>query len=198
MAGEQVTQSLDAMIAQMFKVARLSLQSGNSNATPEQRSASRALLKCHTDLLECRAAHVQASEERQQARLDRRRAVADATTFSVPTDFLSTALRKVGRPTAEDKVAQAAQEQKQQAKLLEQQARKLRDTAKDAKEKASVAFELAAADFLVQFPKQFPHAQKLTVTTEELQPGLEARIKSPFIDTPMPAAQPRPPGPGPR
>lgn len=194
MAGEQVTQSLDAMIAQMFKVARLSLQSGNSNATPEQRSASRTLLRCHTDVEECKAAYAQARKDREQARLGRRRAVADANTFPVPTDFLSTALRKVGRPTAQDRAAHVAQERKRQAKAQEEQARKLRETAREAKGKAEVAFKLAAADFLVQFPKHFPPAQKHTVATEELQPGLEARIKSPFIDAPMPAAQPRPPG----
>ncbi len=171
MAGEQAAQSLDAMIAQMFKVARLSLQSGNSNATPEQRSASRALLKCHTDLLECRAAHVQASEERQQARLARRRAVADANTFPVPADFLSTALRKVGRPTAKDRAAQVVQEQKQQARLQEQQARALREQTREAKDKAGVAFELATADFLTQFPHQFPTAKptaKLAPTRDML------------------------------
>jgi len=198
MAGEQVAQSLDAMIAQMFKVARLSLQSSSSNATPEQRSAARTLLRCHTDLEERQATYAQAKKGREQARLDRRRAVADANTFPVPTDFLSTALRKVGRPTAQDRAAQVAQEQKRQAKAQEEQARKLRETAREAKNQSVVAFELAKADFLVQFPKHFPPAQKLTVTTEELQPGLEARINSPFIDAPMPAAQPRPPGPGPR
>ncbi|WVL63575.1 hypothetical protein VDQ57_013865 [Xanthomonas campestris pv. campestris] len=156
MAGDQAAKNLEEMIEQMFKVARRALQSGNSNATPEQRSASRALIKCHTDLLECRAAHVQASEERQQARLARRRAVADANTFPVPTDFLSTALRKVGLPTAEDRAAQAAQEQKQQAKLQEQQARKVRDQTREAKNKAGVAFELAQVDFWTHFPEQFP------------------------------------------
>ncbi|MBB4129485.1 MobQ family relaxase [Xanthomonas sp. 3075] len=198
MAVEQTAKNLDEMIALMFKVARLSLQSGNSSATPEQRSASRALLKSHTDLLECRAAHVQASEERQQARLARRRAVADANTSPVPADFLSTALRKVGRPTAEDKAAQAAQEQKRQAKAQEQQARKLRDTTREAKNQAGVAFELAQADFLTHFPKHFPSTQEPKVPAVEQKPALEARIKSPFIDAPIPTAQPRPPGPGPR
>jgi hypothetical protein len=198
MAVEQTAKNLDEMIALMFKVARLSLQSGNSSATPEQRSASRALLKSHTDLLECRAAHVQASEERQQARLARRRAVADANTSPVPADFLSTALRKVGRPTAEDRAAQAAQEQKRQAKAQEQQARKLRDTTREAKNQAGVAFELAQADFLTHFPKHFPPTQEPKVPAVEQKPALEARIKSPFIDAPIPTAQPRPPGPGPR
>lgn len=196
MAGEQVAKSLDEMIEMMLKVARRALMS--SNAIPEQRSASRMLLRCHTDVEECKAAYAQARKDREQARLGRRRAVADANTFPVPTDFLSTALRKVGRPTAQDRAAQVAQEQKRQAKAQEEQARKLRETAREAKSKAEVAFKLAAADFLVQFPKHFPPAQKLTVATEELQPGLEARIKSPFIDAPMPAAQPRPPGPRPR
>ncbi|WDJ95299.1 MobA/MobL family protein [Xanthomonas campestris pv. incanae] len=183
MAVEQTAKNLDEMIALMFKVARLSLQSGNSSATPEQRSASRALLKSHTDLLECRAAHVQASEERQQARLARRRAVADANTFPVPADFLSTALRKVGRPTAEDKAAQAAQEQKRQAKAQEQQARKLRDTTREAKNKAEVAFELATADFLVQFPKQFPPVKP----TAELAP---TQGVAPVPQTPDQAVRP--------
>ncbi|ASY83654.1 MobQ family relaxase [Xanthomonas citri pv. malvacearum] len=196
MAGEHVAQSLEAMIAQMFKVARLSLQSSgsNSNATPKQRSASRTLLKCHTDLLECRAAHVQASEERQQARLDRRRAVADANTFPVPTDFLSTALRKVGRPTAQDRAAQAAQEQKRQAKEQEQQARKLRDTTREAKSKAEVAFELATADFLVQFPKQFPPAKP----TAELAPTRDMAPVPPTLDQavrPPESVSPPPPRP---
>ncbi|WP_426683757.1 MobQ family relaxase [Xanthomonas translucens pv. undulosa] len=96
MAVEQTAKNLDEMIALMFKVARLSLQSGNSSATPEQRSVSRTLLRCHTDLGEKRQAHVEAGKARQQARLARRRAVADANTFPVPADFLSTALRKVG------------------------------------------------------------------------------------------------------
>ncbi|WP_239508889.1 MobA/MobL family protein [Stenotrophomonas maltophilia] len=171
MAGDQAAKNLEEMIEQMFKVARRALQSGNSNATPEQRSASRALLKCHTDLLECRAAHVQASEERQQARLARRRAVADANTFPVPADFLSTALRKVGRPTAKDRAAQVVQEQKQQARLQEQQARALREQTREAKDKAGVAFELATADFLTQFPHQFPTAKptaKLAPTRDML------------------------------
>ena len=113
------------MIEMMFKVARRALQS--SNATPEQRSASRTLLKCHTEVVECQAAHAQAKKDREKARLARRRAVADANTFPVPTDLLSTALRKVGRPTARDRAAQAAQEQKRQAKAQEHQARQSRD-----------------------------------------------------------------------
>lgn len=183
MAVEQTAKNLDEMIALMFKVARLSLQSGNSSATPEQRSASRALLKCHTDLLECRAAHGQASEERQQARLARRRAVADANTFPVPTDFGSRFLRTVGRPTAEDRAAQAAQEQKQQAKVLEQQARKLRDTTREAKNQAGVAFELARADFLTHFPKHFPPVKP----TDELAP---MREMGPVPQTPEQALRP--------
>ncbi len=183
MAGDQAAKNLEEMIEQMFKVARRALQSGNSNATPEQRSASRALIKCHTDLLECRAAHVQASEERQQARLARRRAVADANTFPVPADFLSTALRKVGRPTAEDKAAQAAQEQKRQAKAQEQQARKLRDTTREAKNQAGVAFELAQADFLTHFPKHFPPVKP----TDELAP---MREMGPVPQTPEQALRP--------
>jgi len=194
MAGEQVAKSLDEMIERMFKVARRALQS--SNATPEQRSVSRTLLQRRDDLAEKRQAHVDAKKARQDARLARRRAVADANTFPVPTDFGSTLLRKVGRPTAKDRAAQAMQEKRQQSRLQEQQARALREQTSEAKDKARVAFELATADFLTQFPHQFPPAQKHTVATEELQPGLEARIKSPFIDAPMPAAQPRPPGPG--
>lgn len=197
MAGDQAAKNLEEMIEQMFKVARWALQSSNSNATPEQRSASRALLKSHTDLLECRAAHAQASEERQRARLARRRAVADANTSPVPADFLSTALRKVGRPTAEDKAAQAAQEQKRQAKVQEQQARKLRDTTREAKNKAEMAFELAQAEFLTHFPKHFPPTQEPKVPAVEQKPALEARIKSPFIDSPIPEAQPRRPSPRP-
>ncbi len=183
MAVEQTAKNLDEMIAQMFKLARLSLQSGISSASPEQRSASRALLKSHTDLLECRAAHVQANKERQQARLARRRAVADANTFPVPADFLSTALRKVGRPTAEDKAAQAAQEQKRQAKVLEQQARKVRDTTREARNQAVVAFELAKADFLVQFPKQFPPAKP----TADISPSPTLK---PLPESPTASRQP--------
>lgn len=194
MAGEQVAKSLDEMIERMFKVARRALQS--SNATPEQRSVSRTLLQRRDDLAEKRQAHVDAKKARQDARLARRRAVADANTFPVPTDFGSTLLRKVGRPTAKDRAAQAMQEKRQQSRLQEQQARALREQTSEAKDKARVAFELATADFLTQFPHQFPPEQKHTVATEQLQPGLEARIKSPFIDAPMPAAQPRPPGPG--
>lgn len=183
MAGDQAVKNLEEMIEQMFKVARRALQSGNSNATPEQRSASRALIKCHTDLLECRAAYVQATKDRQQARLARRRAVADANMSPVPADFLSTALRKVGRPTAEDKAAQAAQQQKRQAKVQEQQARKLRDTTREAKNKVEVAFELATADFLVQFPKHFPPVKP----TAELAP---TQGVAPVPQTPDQAVRP--------
>ncbi|HEL3235852.1 TPA: MobA/MobL family protein [Stenotrophomonas maltophilia] len=195
MAGDQAAKNLEEMIEQMFKMARRALQS--SSATPEQRSVSRTLLKCHTDLLECRAAHVQACEERQQARLARRRAVADANTFPVPTDFLSTALRKVGRPTAEDKAARAAQEQNQQAKLQEQQARKVRDQTKEAKNKAGVAFELATADFLVQFPKHFPPVK----STAELAPTRDMapvpQTPEQALRTPEPVNPPRRPSPRP-
>lgn len=154
MAVEQTAKNLDEMIELMFKVARRALQS--SNATPEQRSVSRTLIQCHTDLGECRTAYEQAKTDRQQARLNRRMAEAGATMAPVPTDLRTRALRTVGRPTAEDRAAQAAQEQEQQAKVLEQQARKVRDTTREARNQGVVAFELAKADFLVQFPKHFP------------------------------------------
>jgi len=157
MAGDQAAKNLEEMIEQMFKVARRALQS--SNAAPEQRSASRMLLRCHTDVVECRAAYLKASKDRDEARLARRSAVGKANMNPVPTDFLSTTLRKVGRPTVQDRAAQAAQEQKRQAKTQEQQARKLRDTTREAKSKAEVAFQLAKADFLTQFPKQFPQVK---------------------------------------
>lgn len=196
MAGDQAVKNLEEMIEQMFKVARRALMS--SNATPEQRSASRVLIQRWDDLAEKRQAHADAKQSREDARLARRRAVADANTFPVPTDFRSKALRKVGMPTAEDRTAQAAQEKKSQARLHEQQARALREQTREAKDKAGVVFELATADFLTQFPHQFPPAQQPQVAAEEQKPGLEARVKSAFIDAPMPAAQPRPPGPGPR
>lgn len=182
MAGDQAVKNLEEMIEQMFKVARRSLLQ-SSSATPEQRSVSRMLLRCHTDVVECRAAYVQASEERQQARLARRRAVADANTFPVPTDFRSAFLRTVGRPTAEDRAAQAAQEQKRQAKAQEQQARKLRDTTRKAKNQAGVAFELAQADFLTHFPQQFPPVKP----TAELAP---TRDMAPVPQTPEQALRP--------
>lgn len=181
MAGDQAVKNLEEMIEQMFKVAHRALQS--SSATPEQRSVSRTLLRCHTDVVECRAAYVQASEERQQARLARRRAVADANTFPVPTDFRSAFRRTVGRPTAEDRAAQAAQEQKRQAKAQEQQARKLRDTTRKAKNQAGVAFELAQADFLTHFPQQFPPVKP----TAELAP---TRDMAPVPQTPEQALRP--------
>lgn len=177
MAGDQAAKNLEEMIEQMFKVARRALQS--SNAMPEQRSASRMLLRCHTDVVECRAAYLKANKDRDEARLARRSAVGKANMTPVPTDFLSTTLRKVGRPTAQDRVAQAAQERKRQAKAQEQQARKLRDTTREAKSKAEVAFELATADFLTQFPHQFPPAKP----TAELAPTRE-------IATPAPTAGP--------
>ncbi|WP_407472476.1 MobA/MobL family protein [Xanthomonas campestris pv. raphani] len=182
MAGDQAAKNVEEMIEQMFKVARRSLLQ-SSSATPEQRSVSRMLLRCHTDVVECRAAYVQASEERQQARLARRRAVADANTFPVPTDFRSAFLRTVGRPTAEDRAAQAAQEQKRQAKAQEQQARKLRDTTREAKNQAGVAFELAQADFLTHFPQQFPPVKP----TAELAP---TRDMAPVPQTPEQALRP--------
>lgn len=182
MAGDQAAKNVEEMIEQMFKVARRSLLQ-SSSATPEQRSVSRTLLRCHTDLAEQRTAYSQAKENRHQAGLKRSRAEADANMFPVPTDFLSTALRKVGRPTAEDKAARAAQEQNQQAKLQEQQARKVRNQTREAKEKASVAFELATADFLVQFPKHFPPVKP----TAELAP---TRDMAPVPQTPEQALRP--------
>ncbi len=164
MAGEQVAKNLEEMIELMFKRARVALQS--SSSTPEQRSVSRTLLQRHDHLTEKRQAHEEAKQAREGARLARRRAVADANTFSLPTDFRSTLLRKVGRPTAQDRAAQAAQEQKRQAKQQEQQARALCQQTKEAKNKAGVAFELATADFLTQFPEQFPPAKP----TAELAP----------------------------
>lgn len=154
MAGDQAVKNLEEMIEQMFKVARRALMS--SNAIPEQRSASRMLIQRRDDLAEKVQAHADAKQAREDARLARRRAVADANTFPVPTDLLSTALRKVGRPTGQDRAAQAAQEQKRQARLQEQQARALREQTREAKNKAGVAFELAKENFLTQFPKQFP------------------------------------------
>ncbi|MCC5074524.1 MobQ family relaxase [Xanthomonas campestris] len=183
MAGDQAAKNLEEMIEQMFKVARRALQSGNSNATPEQRSVSRTLLRCHTDLDEQRTAYSQAKENRHQAGLKRSRAEADANMSPVPTDFLSTALRKVGRPTAEDRAARAAQEQKREAKAQERQARKVRDTTREAKNQAVVAFELAKADFLVQFPKHFPPVK----LTAELAP---TRDMAPVPQTPEQALRP--------
>ncbi|MHC1655541.1 MobQ family relaxase [Stenotrophomonas riyadhensis] len=170
MAGDQTVKNLEEMIEQMFKVARRALQS--SDATPEQRSVSRTLLQRRDDLAEKRQAHADAKQAREDARLARRRAVADANTFPVPTDFRSKALRKVGMPTAEDRTAQAAQEKKRQARLQEQQARALREHTKEAKDKARVAFELATADFLPQFPEQFPPAKP----TAELAPAREIAL----------------------
>lgn len=196
MAGEQAAKNVEEMIEQMFKVARRSLLQ-SSSATPEQRSVSRTLLRCHTDLDEQRTAYSQAKEKRHQAGLKRSRADADANTFPVPADFLSTALRKVGRPTAEDKAAQAAQEQKRQAKVQEEQARKLRDTTREAKKKAEVAFELATADFLVQFPKQFTPVKP----TAELAPTPGVApvppTAPPTLWTPEPGSSSRPQRPRP-
>lgn len=164
MAGDQAVKNLEEMIEQMFKVARRALQS--TNATPEQRSVSRTLLQRRDDLAEKRQAHADAKQAREDARLARRRAVADANTFPVPMDLRSTLLRKMGRPTAIDRAAQAVQEQKQQARLQEQHARALREQTKEATDKAGVAFELATSDFLTQFPHQFPPAKP----TAELAP----------------------------
>lgn len=181
MAGEQVAKSLDEMIEMMFKVARRALQS--SNATPEQRSASRTLIQRWDDLAEKRQSHADAKQAREDARLARRRAVADANTFPVPTDFRSTLLRKVGRPTAKDRAAQAMQEQRQQARIQEQQARALREQTSEAKDKAGVAFELATADFLTHFPHQFPPVKP----TPELAP---TRGMAPVPPTPGQAVRP--------
>lgn len=191
MAGEQVAKSLDEMIEMMFKVARRALQS--SNATPEQRSVSRTLLQRRDDLAEKRQAHADAKQAREDARLVRRRAVADANTFPVPTDLRSTLLRKVGRPTAKDRAAQAMQEQRQQARIQEQQARALCEQTKEAKDKAGVAFELATADFLTQFPHQFPPTKPAAAPSQSptLKPVSEyptpSRQPATFIKRPRPA-----------
>ncbi|MBN4996705.1 MobA/MobL family protein [Stenotrophomonas maltophilia] len=181
MAGDQAVKNLEEMIEQMFKVARRALMS--SNATPEQRSASRVLIQRWDDLAEKRQAHANAKQSREDARLVRRRAVADANTFPVPTDLRSTLLRKVGRPTAKDRAAQAMQEQRQQARIQEQQARALREQTSEAKDKAGVAFELATADFLTQFPHQFPPVKP----TAELAP---TRAMAPVPPTPGQAVRP--------
>ncbi|WP_323162631.1 MobQ family relaxase [Stenotrophomonas maltophilia] len=186
MAGEQVAKSLDEMIEMMFKVARRALQS--SNATPEQRSTSRTLLKCHTEVVECQAAHAQAKKDREKARLARRRAVADANTFPVPTDLLSTALRKVGRPTARDRAAQAAQEQKRQAKAQEHQARQSRDDTREAQNQAMMAFDRAREDFTRQFPQKF--AQPKQAALLPLVP--DVRVTFPTLEQPTPARRPSP------
>lgn len=182
MAGDQAAKNVEEMIEQMFKVARRSLLQ-SSSATPEQRSVSRTLIRCHTDLDEQRTAYSQAKESRHQAGLKRSRADADANMSPVPTDFLSTALRKVGRPTAEDRAAQAAQEQKRKAQEQERQARKVRDTTREARNQAEVAFELAKADFLVQFPKHFPPVKP----TAELAP---TQGVAPVPQTPDQAVRP--------
>lgn len=188
MAGEQVAKSLDEMIEMMFKVARRALQS--SNATPEQRSVSRTLLQRRDDLAEKRQAHADAKQAREDARLVRRRAVADANTFPVPTDLRSTLLRKVGRPTAKDRAAQAMQEQRQQARIQEQQARALREQTSEAKDKAGVAFELATADFLTQFPHQFPPVKP----TAELAPTHDMAHTQPTLDQAVQPPEPVSPG----
>ncbi|HDS1333424.1 TPA: hypothetical protein QEK32_003028, partial [Stenotrophomonas maltophilia] len=188
MAGDQAVKNLEEMIEQMFKVARRALQS--SNATPEQRSVSRTLLQRHDDLAEKRQAHVDAKQARQDARLARRRAVADANTFPVPTDFGSTLLRKVGRPTAKDRAAQAMQEKRQQARLQEQQARALREQTKEATDKAGVAFELATVDFLTQFPHQFPPVKP----TAELAPTHDMAPTQPTLDQAVQPPEPVSPG----
>lgn len=194
MAGDQAVKNLEEMIEQMFKVARRALMS--RNATPEQRSASRMLIQRWDDVAEKRQAHADAKQAREDARLVRRRAMADANTFPVPTDFRSTLLRRVGRPTAKDRAAQAAQEQKQQARLQEQQARALREQTREARNKAGVAFELAKENFLAQFPKQFPTtpsasppAASPTLGPEPsslIQPSLDSGLSSPRKPAPRP------------
>lgn len=195
MAGDQAAKNLEEMIEQMFKVARRALQS--SSATPEQRSVSRTLLQRRDDLADKRQAHADAKQVREDARLARRRAVADANTFPVPMDFRSTMLRKAGWPTAKDRAAQMVQEQKQQARLQEQQARASREQTREAKDKAGVAFEHATADFLTQFPQQFPPVKPTTelAPTRELAPV--PPTVAPTLRTPEPVNPPRRPSPRP-
>jgi hypothetical protein len=194
MAVEQTAKNLEEMIEQMFKVARRALQSGD--ATPLQRSAARTLIERHTDLGERRLAHLKASEDRQQARLARRSAVGASNMAPVPQDFRSRARRAVGLPTAEDQAAQLAQEQGHQAKLQEKKARKLRDTTRESRNQAQVAFELATADFLVQFPKQFPQAKPAPAftPTQEMAPAKptweQSQVPEPF--NPPRRSSPRP------
>lgn len=194
MAVEQTAKNLEEMIEMMFKVARKAIQS--ADATPQQRSAARALIERHTDLGERRLAHLKATEDRQQARLARRSAVGAANMAPVPQDFRSRARRVVGLPTAKDQAAQLAQEQGQQAKLQEKKARKLRDTTRESRNHAQVAFELATADFLVQFPKQFPPAKPAPASTptQGMAPAKPTWEQS---QTPEPVNPPRRPSPRP-
>lgn len=183
MAGDQAAKNLEEMIQQMLKVARRALQS--STAKPEQRSAARTLIQRHTELDERRTAHVQASEDRQHARLTRRMAVGNANMFPVPTDLRTRALRTMGRPTVADKAAQAATEHKQQAMAKEQQARQLRNETREARNQAVVTFELAKEDFLMQFPAL---RNDVLAPTPHLQS--RAQVISPFIDSPQPTPSP--------
>ncbi|HID8424242.1 TPA: MobA/MobL family protein [Stenotrophomonas maltophilia] len=180
MAGEQVAKSLDEMIEQMFRVARRALQS--TNATPLERFAARTLLQRRDDLAQKRQAHVEAKQAREDARLARRRAEADANVTPQSTDIRSKALRALGMPTSSDSVAQAAQEQKQLARLQEQQARKVRDQTKDAENQAGLALELAQADFLKHFPQQFPPVKP----TLDLSPS---SVLEPVPESPAPSRQ---------
>ncbi|MGB5954114.1 MobQ family relaxase [Pseudomonas sp.] len=154
MAGEQVAKNLDELIEQLLKRARLALQ--QPDTTPLQRAAARTLIQRHEAMGQARQAYTDAKQARKQAHLDRRRAEADANVTPVPTDLRSKALRAVGLSTAEDRTAQAAQEQKRQATVQEQQARQARDTARLARNDAIVALDLAQTEFLVQFPPLFP------------------------------------------
>ncbi|MCS4236809.1 MobA/MobL family protein [Stenotrophomonas sp. BIGb0135] len=165
MAGEQVVKSLDEMIEHMLEVARRALQS--TCATPLERSAARTLLQRRDDLAEMRQAHVEAKQAREDARLARRRAEADANVALEGTDFRSKALRAFGLPTIKDRAAQTAQARERQAKAKEQQARKVRDETREAKNNAGMAFDLAQADFLTHFPQQFPPVKP----TAELAPS---------------------------
>ena len=192
MAVEQTAKNLEEMIEQMFKIARKAIQS--ADATPLQRSSARTFIERHTELGERRAAHAQATKDRQQARLARRSAVGASNMAPVPQDFRSRTLRAVGLPTAQDEAAQLAQEQGHQAKLQEQKARKLRDKTRESRNQAQVAFELATADFLVQFPKQFPPAKPAPASTptQEIAPAKPTWEQN---QTPEPLNPPRRPSP---
>lgn len=194
MAVEQAAKSLEEMIEQMFKLARRALQS--ADATPEQRSVSRTLIQRHRDLGERRAAHAQATKDRQQAKLTRRSAVGAASMAPVPQNLRYRTLRAVGLPTPQDEAAQLAQEQGHRAKLQEQKARKLRDKTRESSNQAVVAFELATADFLVQFPKEFPPAKPAPASapTQEMAPAKPTWEQS---QRPEPLNPPRRPSPRP-
>ncbi len=194
MAVEQTAKNLEEMIEQMFKLARKAIQS--ADASPQQRSVSRTLIQRHTDLGECRAAHVQATKDRQQARLTRRSAVGAANMAPVHQDLLSRTRRAFGRPSAADQAAKLAKEQGQQAKLLEQKARKLRDKTRESRNQAVVAFELATAEFLVQFPKEFPPAKPAPASTPT-QEMAQAKPTWEKNQTPEPVNPPRRPPPRP-